>query len=68
MDGFLLSPEKKLTAGGWVTSAPRKITGSLKTFGRMLGTKILKRKDLQLVIITSFIGQCLCGTRVTSDI
>merc|ERR1739848_136099 len=41
MDGFLLSPEKKLTAGGCVTSAPRKITGSLKTFGRMLGTKIL---------------------------
>lgn len=28
IDGFLLSP-----AGGCVTSAPRNITGSLKTFG-----------------------------------
>merc|ERR1719361_1736062 len=27
--------------GGWVTSAPRKITGSLKTLGRILGTRIL---------------------------
>jgi hypothetical protein len=33
MEGFLLSP-----AGGCVTSAPRKMTGSLKIFGRMLGT------------------------------
>lgn len=36
MLGFLLSP-----AGGCVTSAPRKITGSLKTFGLMFGTRIL---------------------------
>lgn len=35
IDGFLLSP-----AGGCVTSAPRKITGSLNTFGRMDGTKM----------------------------
>ena len=35
MEGFLLSP-----AGGWVTSAPRKMTGSLKIFGLMLGTRI----------------------------
>ena len=36
MEGFLLSP-----AGGWVTSEPRKMTGSLNTFGLMLGTRIL---------------------------
>jgi hypothetical protein len=35
MDGFLLSP-----AGGCVTSAPRKMTGSLKILGLMLGTRI----------------------------
>merc|ERR1719376_435920 len=35
MLGFLLSP-----AGGCVTSAPRKITGSLNTLGRMLGTRM----------------------------
>ena len=28
IDGFFKSP-----AGGWVTSAPKKITGSAKTFG-----------------------------------
>lgn len=36
MLGFLLSP-----AGGWVTSAPRNITGSLNTFGLILGTRML---------------------------
>ncbi|RNA31905.1 hypothetical protein BpHYR1_001807 [Brachionus plicatilis] len=37
MDGFVLSP-----AGGWVTSAPINITGSLNTLsGRCVGTKIL---------------------------
>lgn len=35
IDGFLLSP-----AGGCVTSAPRNMTGSLNTFGRIDGTKI----------------------------
>ena len=35
MLGFLLSP-----AGGWVTSAPRKMTGSLKTFGLMEGRRM----------------------------
>uniref|UniRef100_A0A6B0UJC7 Uncharacterized protein n=1 Tax=Ixodes ricinus TaxID=34613 RepID=A0A6B0UJC7_IXORI len=36
IEGFLLSP-----AGGCVTSAPRKMTGSLKTLGLMLGTRML---------------------------
>ena len=35
MLGFLLSP-----TGGWVTSAPRKMTGSLKTFGLIEGTRM----------------------------
>lgn len=32
IEGFLLSP-----AGGWVTSAPRNITGSLNTLGLQRG-------------------------------
>ena len=46
MEGFLLSP-----AGGWVTSAPKKMTGSLKIFGLMLGTKIeLTPPSLTLIL------------------
>ncbi len=38
-------------AGGWVTSAPKKMTGSLKIFGLMLGTKIeLTPPSLTLIL------------------
>ena len=46
MLGFLLSP-----TGGWVTSAPRKMTGSLKTFGLMEGTRMeLTPPSLTLIL------------------
>ena len=52
-------------AGGCVTSAPRKITGSLKTFGRMLGTKILKEKEKKMlfIVFTSFLNILLKDIR-----
>ena len=38
---FIVPEYVFIPAGGWVTSAPRKMTGSLKTLGRIEGTKML---------------------------
>jgi len=41
IDIYKLLDDVPPPAGGWVTSAPMKMTGSVNIFGRIVGTKIL---------------------------
>jgi len=59
IDGFLVSP-----AGGWVTSAPKKITGSLKTLG-LLNTNNAARHFVASTIITILVDNAAISIFLT---